>query len=147
MVGPYIFDKRQRRIKSYGTAVIPHGNLSFQFTISLGRLKWHFISRDILQSTADLHQLKVSPMLMIDVAEVARQNRKRDEKRCRAAWKKWRWVGSLRRLCRPSVLGHCQPTSRLGEVQQQLYIEAAPAVDLLPWLRDNRSPQMCLEDD
>lgn len=86
VVGSDAIHRHQRRTQSGSITVIPDYTLAFEFTI-VGRLIWQCKSREILQSVADLNQLKVSLMLMIDVAEVARQSRRRDKKTGRAAWK------------------------------------------------------------
>ena len=125
-------DQHQRRIQSGSAAVTPSNALAFKFSI-LGRLKWQFKSREILQSVADLNQLKASLVLILAIAEPARQSRRQAKGTGRAAWKKWRWVGSLRHRWKSSALRHHyhrQPSTHLVAEKQQLCIEAAPAEDL-----------------
>ena len=124
-------DEHQRRFPSGSAAVIPSNALAFKFSI-LGRLKWQVKSRDILQSVADLNQLKGSLVLILAIAESARQSRRQEKETGRAAWKKWRWLGSLRQRCKPSALRHHhhrQPTPHSVKEKQQLCIEAASAED------------------
>lgn len=131
--------------ESGGTAVIPHNTLTFKFSM-LGRLMWHFKSREILQSVADLNELKASLMLIITKAEESGQNRRREKEMGRAAWKKWKWVVSLRQRWKSSALRHHhQSTTYLEEAKQQLCIDAAPAKDLSLWRHENRSHHLYLE--
>ena len=69
-----ITDEQQRRIQNAHTAVVPFSNLTFKFSVK-GRLMWLFKAQGLLQSVAELNQLKTSLQLIIAVAEAASQIR------------------------------------------------------------------------
>ncbi len=134
----------QCKLENGSTAVIPHNTAVFKFSI-WGRMRWLRKSPMILQSIADLDQSMNSLRTIVVLADVARQNRrwqkeretKREEKTDRAAWKKWKWVGLLRRRWNSFAPSHHhrKRTAHLVEANQQLCIEAAPAEDIFTLAR------------
>ena len=121
-----ITDEQQRRIQNVHTAVVPFSNLTFKFSVK-GRLMWLFKARGILQSVAELNQLKTSLQFIIAVAQTASQIRGRQMEALRPARKKWRLIGFLRRDRKSSALSHGQSTTQAVEAKQQPCIDAASA--------------------
>ena len=124
-----ITDEQKRRIHSVHTAVVPFSNLTFKFSVK-GRLMWLFKLRGILQSVAELNQLKTSLQLMIAVAETASQIRGSQMEAARPARKKWRLMDFIRPNRKSSALSHGQSTTQSIEAKHQLYIDAVPANNL-----------------
>ena len=118
-----IKDEQQRRIQNLHTAAVPYSKLTFDFSIK-GRVMWPFKLRGILQSLAELNQLKTNLLLNIAVAEAANQNRRTQME---AAREKGRLISLFRRNRKSSALSNGPSTTQLGKSKQQLYIDAAPA--------------------
>ena len=124
-----VTDGQQQRVQNMQIAVVPFSNLTFKFSLK-GHLMWLFISQGILQSVADLNQLKTSLHLIIAIAEAASQNRRRHMEAARPARKKWRFINFLRPNRKSSTMSYGQLTTQSVEAGQQLCIDAVPAKNL-----------------
>lgn len=143
-------DGLQPGTQSGGISVIPYKTPTFEFSIR-GRLMWHSESRKILQSIADLDQLKVSLTLIIAAAGLARQNRRRQKETGKAAWKRWKWVGPLRQRMETFRIGPPptdQSTTPSVEAKQQTVCRSSAAGQgpFAPlWRQEKRGPRLCVQ--
>ncbi len=137
----------QWKLENGSTAVTPHNNLIFEFSI-WGRVRWLRKSREVLQSVADLEQLMHRLDFLVVMADMARENRcrqkeretEREKKTGRGAWKKWKWIGLLRRRWKsfaPSYR-HRNRTAHLVEANQEQRLQRTFSL----WRDKNR---LCLD--
>ena len=88
-----------------------------------------------------MHRLE----FLLFMADMARENRcrqkeremEREKKTGRGAWKRWKWVGLLRRRWKSFAPSHRHrnSTAHLVEANQEFCIEAAPAEDIFTLAR------------
>lgn len=109
---------------------------------------WQLKSRKILPSVADSNQLKVSLVLIIGVAEVARQNRRRGKRYEQGSREEMEVGGLSSNTLTMEVFCPAPPSTGFIysiAAKQQLCIEAASDKDLSLWCHEKHTPHSCVE--